>query len=379
VIESPGFFMTILSFLLVIGPLVFVHEFGHYIVGHWCGVKAEVFSIGFGREIFGWTDRRGTRWKVGWMPLGGYVKFAGDMNPASQPSDDWKALPAEERARTFQAKALWQRFLIVFAGPATNFLVAIAIFAAFFAVYGEPRTPTAIAAVAPKSAAEKAGMKPGDMIIALDGQSVERFEDIAPIVSIRPDQTLSVEIRRAGEEFIIPVRIDSVLERDRFGNEFRKGQLGIMATDRVIVPLAPGEVIGASIRHTRDIVSMMVETIGQVVTGRRSVKELGGPLKIAQFSGQQATLGAAALIEFMAMISINLGFINLLPIPLLDGGHLFFYAVEAVRRRPLNPVVQEWAFRSGLALLLGLMLFVTLNDLVSFGLWDHLAGLIGRS
>jgi len=379
VTESPGFLMTVLSFLLVIGPLIFVHEYGHYIVGRWCGVKADVFSIGFGREIFGWTDKRGTRWKVAWMPLGGYVKFAGDMNPASQPSDEWMALPPEERAQTFQAKTVWQRFLIVFAGPATNFLVAIGIFAAFFSFYGEPRTPTEIAQIMPESAAHRAGLQAGDRILSIDGQSVSRFEDIAPIVSIHPGETVDITLNRNGEEINLPVKLQSILERDRFGNEFRKGQLGILATGRVIVPLAPTEIVGAAIRHTRDIVSMMVETIGQVLTGRRSVQELGGPLKIAQFSGQQATLGAAAFVEFMAMISINLGFINLLPIPLLDGGHLFFYAVEAVRRRPLNPVVQEWAFRSGLALLLGLMLFVTLNDLTSFGLWDHLAGLIGRS
>jgi regulator of sigma E protease len=379
VTESPGFLMTVLSFLLVIGPLIFVHEYGHYIVGRWCGVKADVFSIGFGREIFGWTDKRGTRWKIAWMPLGGYVKFAGDMNPASQPSAEWMALPPEERAQTFQAKAVWQRFLIVLAGPLTNFLVAIGIFAAFFAFYGEPRTPTEIAQIMPQSAAAKAGLQAGDRILSVDGQSVSRFEDIAPIVSIHPGETVDITLNRNGDEINVPVTLQSIQERDRFGNEFRKGQLGILATNRVIVPLAPTEIVGAAIRHTRDIVSMMVETIGQVLTGRRSVQELGGPLKIAQFSGQQATLGAAAFVEFMAMISINLGFINLLPIPLLDGGHLFFYAVEAVRRRPLNPVVQEWAFRSGLALLLGLMLFVTLNDLTSFGLWDHLAGLIGRS
>lgn len=378
-IESPGFLMTVLSFLLVIGPLIFVHEYGHYIVGRWCGVKADVFSIGFGREIFGWTDKRGTRWKIGWMPLGGYVKFAGDMNPASQPSAEWMALPPEERAKTFQSKAVWQRFLIVLAGPLTNFLIAIGIFAAFFSVYGEPRTPTQIAAVAPQSAAERAGLKAGDTILSVGGQNVTRFEDIAPIVSIRPNEQLSIDLQRGSETLSVPVKIGSVKETDRFGNSFQKGELGIAATNRVIVPLAPTEVIGAALRHTRDIVSMMTETIMQVITGRRSVEELGGPLKIAQFSGQQATLGATAFVEFMAMISINLGFINLLPIPLLDGGHLFFYAVEAVRRRPINPVVQEWAFRSGFALLLGLMLFVTLNDLTSFGLWDHLAGLIGRS
>jgi Predicted membrane-associated Zn-dependent proteases 1 len=379
VIESPGILMTILSFLLVIGPLIFLHELGHYAVGRWCGVKADVFSIGFGREILGWTDKRGTRWKVGWMPMGGYVKFAGDMNPASQADPAWLQLPPEERNVTFQAKTLWQRALIVFAGPATNFLIAIAIFAAFFAVYGEPRTPPVIAVVEAGSAAAKAGLTPGDRITAIDGRDVERFEDISKIVSIRPEETMTIALVRKDHAIEVQAMPTALLERDRFGNEFKRGFLGIGPAGMTVEPLSPTQIVGAAIRHTGDVVEMMVDTLGQVITGRRSVKELGGPLKIAQFSGQQASLGPAAFVEFMAMISINLGFINLLPIPLLDGGHLFFYAVEAIRRRPLNPVIQEWAFRSGLALLLGLMLFVTLNDLLSFGVWDHLAGLIGRS
>ena len=377
--DSPGIWMTVLSFLLVIGPLIFVHELGHYFVGRLCGVKADVFSIGFGREIVGWTDKRGTRWKVGWMPLGGYVKFAGDMNPASQPSDEWLALPPAEREHTFQAKPLWQRFLIVLAGPVTNFLVAIGIFAAFFSIYGELRTPPVVALVEPGSAAARAGLSAGDRVVAIDDRPVETFEDIAKFVSIRPGERMTLRIVRGARPMVIVATPETIAERDRFGNEFSRGLLGIGPAGRAVVPLAPGEVLSASLRHTHDIVTMMIDTMGQVITGRRSVKELGGPLKIAQYSGQQASLGAASLIEFMAMISINLGFINLLPVPLLDGGHLFFYVLEAVRRRPLNPVVQEWAFRSGLALLLGLMLFVTLNDLGSFGLWDHLAGLIGRS
>lgn len=375
--ESPGILMTLISFLLVIGPLVFLHELGHYGMGRVFGVKADVFSIGFGREVLGWTDRRGTRWKIGWMPLGGYVKFAGDMNPASEPDEAWLALPPAERARTFQSKPLWQRSLIVLAGPLTNFLVAIAIFAAFFSIYGEARTPPVIAVVEQGSAAARAGIAPGDRITAINGGRIERFEDIATYVSIRPGETLNIDLERAGQ----PVRLQAipavVAERDRFGNEFNRGLLGVGPSGRTIVPLTPTEVTGASVRHTVDLVRMMVDTLWQVITGRRSVQELGGPIKIAQFSGQQATLGAAAFVEFMAMISINLGFINLLPVPLLDGGHLFFYAIQSVRRRPLSPVVQEWAFRSGLALILGLMLFVTLNDLGAFGLWDHLAGLIG--
>lgn len=378
-IESPGISFTLLSFLLVIGPLVFVHEFGHYAAGRFFGVKAEVFSIGFGREIFGWNDKRGTRWKIGWMPLGGYVKFAGDMNPASVPDANWYRLPPEIRAQTFQSKPLWQRFLIVFAGPATNFLIAIGIFAAFFAVYGEPRTEPVVAVVEQNSAADQAGLRPGDRIVSVAGQEIVRFEDIARIVSIRPGETMTIGFLRAGTRHDVQATPRALLERDRFGNEFRRGLLGIGPAGRTVVPLGAGEVLGAALRHTGDVVTMMVDTLAQVVTGRRSVKELGGPIKIAQYSGQQATLGLAALVEFMAVISINLGFINLLPIPLLDGGHLLFYVVEAVRRRPLNPVVQEWAFRSGLALLLGAMLFVTFNDIASFGFLDHLAGLIGRS
>lgn len=375
--DSPGIPMTLLSFLLVIGPLIFIHELGHYYVGRLFGVKADAFSIGFGRELIGWNDKRGTRWKIGWMPLGGYVKFAGDMNPASTPTDDWLALPADERNQTFQAKPLWQRFLIVLAGPLTNFVVAILIFAGFFLAFGEPRTPAIINMVQAGSAASEAGLRPGDRIITIGGRTVERFEDIARIVSIRPQEPLEVNLLRGGRPLSVVATPKAEIERDRFGNEFRRGLLGISPTARVIEPLAPGQVLVAAVRHTGDIVVMMVDTMGQIITGRRSVKELGGPLKIAQYSGQQAVMGWLPLIEFMAMISINLGFINLLPIPMLDGGHLIFYLLEGLRRRPLPPQAQEWAFRSGLALLLSFMIFVTFNDLGSFGIWERLAGLIG--
>ena len=376
-IDSPGIPMTLISFLLVIGPLIFVHELGHYWAGRIFGVKADAFSIGFGREIVGWTDKRGTRWKIGWMPLGGYVKFAGDMNPASTPTDEWLMLPAEERNRTFQAKPLWQRFIIVAAGPVTNFLVAIAIFAGFFLAFGEPRTPPVINYVAENSAAAAAGLKTGDRITEVGGRTVERFEDIARVVSIRPEEPLEIRLVRDGRPISLVATPGVDIERDRFGNEFRRGLLGISPTGKVIEPLPASQILGASVRHTWDVVVMMVDTMGQIITGRRSVKELGGPLKIAQYSGQQAVMGWLPFIEFMAMISINLGFINLLPIPLLDGGHLFFYLLEGIRRRPLPPQAQEWAFRSGLALLLSFMIFVTFNDLGSFGIWERLAGLIG--
>ena len=376
-IETPGVPFSAIAFLLVIGPLIFIHEMGHYLAGRWFGVKAETFSIGFGREILGWTDKRGTRWKVGWMPLGGYVKFAGDMNPASQASPEWLALPPEERAQTFQGKKVWQRFIIVFAGPAINFLFAIVVFAALFAIAGQPRTPPVVALVDPGSAAARAGILPGDRIQRIAGREVQRFEDISSVVVIRPGQSLDIELERGGRPLRLSATPTSELERDRFGNEFRRGLLGVRPVQAVVEPVPFWRLPGAAIGHTANTVVMMVETLGQVITGRRSVRELGGPLAIAKFSGQQASLGFLTFIAFMALISINLGFINLLPIPMLDGGHLLFYLAEGVRRKPLRPETQEWAFRTGLFALLALMLFVTFNDLASFGLWQRLGGLIG--
>ncbi|HEX8525462.1 RIP metalloprotease RseP [Allosphingosinicella sp.] len=374
--ESPGFFWTVLSFLLVIGPLIFVHELGHYFVGRWFGVKADVFSIGFGREVAGWTDKRGTRWKLGWLPLGGYVKFAGDMNPASQPSAEWLALPPEERNRTFQAKPVWQRFLIVLAGPVTNFLLAIVMIAGFLMVLGEPRTPPVIGAVQPGSGAAEAGLQPGDRIVEIDGSSVSHFSDIARKVILRPGERMNVRFQRSGQARETNVLAKPVVERDKFGNEFKKGQLGIGPAEVVIEPVSIGGALTGSVRMTWHVVTTTVEGLGQIITGRRSVKELGGPLKIAKFSGEQASLGLLAFLWFVAVISINLGFINLLPIPMLDGGHLLLYGIEGVRRKPLRPEAQEWAFRTGLAALLALMIFVTMNDLASFGLWSKLGGLI---
>lgn len=376
-IQTPGILMTILSFMLVIGPLIFIHEMGHYLAGRAFGVKADVFSIGFGRELFGWTDRRGTRWRVAWLPLGGYVKFAGDMNPASQPTAAWRALPAAERNATFQAKPVWQRFLIVLAGPAINFLVAILIFMSLFAIVGEGRTPSTVAVVVPASAAERAGIQAGDRITMIASQGVYRFEDIGDIVRHRAGETLKMDVYRDGRQIHLRVTPALDLQRDRFGNEYRIGMLGIAAGAQVTVPLTFRELPGAAARQTVLMTRTMIDTLWQIISGRRSVRELGGPLQIARLSGQVATLGWMDFAYFMAAISINLGFMNLLPIPMLDGGHLFFYCVEAVRRKPLDAKAQEWAFRSGLALLMTFMIFVTVNDLGSFGLWQRLAGLIG--
>ncbi|MGQ0660477.1 RIP metalloprotease RseP [Sphingosinicella sp.] len=375
--SSPGFIYTVIAFFLVIGPLIFIHEMGHYLAGRWFGVKAETFSIGFGREILGWTDKIGTRWKVGWLPLGGYVKFAGDMNPASTPSDEWLALPAEERSKTFQAKPVWQRFIIVAAGPAVNFLFAILVYIILFASYGQLQTPPVAAGIRAGSAAQAAGFQAGDRVLRIDGGEIGRFEDMITYIGIRPGQPMRFDIERGGRPLTLNVTPRVDVRRDRFGNEGRVGVIGLERPPVEVVSLPAHRIVGAAIVETGETVRMMVTTLGQLIRGERSLQEMGGPLKIAQFSGQQASLGWLYFIQFMTLISINLGFINLLPIPLLDGGHLLFYTIEGVRRKPLRPEAQEWAFRTGLAVLLALMIFVTFNDLASFGLFTGLGGLIG--
>jgi regulator of sigma E protease len=376
-IHNPGFLLTVLAFVAVIGPLVFVHELGHYLVGRWCGVKAEAFSIGFGPEIAAWVDRRGTRWRIGALPLGGYVRFKGDMNAASQADPAWLQLPAAERAESFPAKPLWQRAAIVAAGPFINFLFAILILAAFAFAHGESRTPAVAGQVQPGSAAAAAGIQPGDRIVSLNGREMATFDDIRLFAQIRAGEPVTILIDRAGKSIEKQGRVGAVQERDGFGNSYRIGRLGIAPGEPVIEPVPLWRAPVVAIKQTGQIIRTMVETLGQILGGGRSVKELGGPLKIAEVSGQAATLGIESFVFFMALISINLGFINLLPIPMLDGGHLLFYGVEAVQRRPVSPRVQEWAYRSGLAVLLAMMMLVTFNDLSSFGLWERLSGLIG--
>jgi regulator of sigma E protease len=372
-----GFVWTIGCFLLVIGPLIFIHELGHYFVGRWFGVKADTFSIGFGRELVGWTDRRGTRWKVAALPLGGYVRFAGDMSPASEPNAEWLSLPAEERAQTFQAKPVWQRFLIVFAGPAVNFLFAFAVIAVILVTLGEPVTPPVVAGIQPNSAAAAAGLRVGDRIVAMNGETMRRFEDIAFYTQLHPNSGLRIDLVRQGKALTLPAHIRAVNQTDGFGNTTEIGQLGIAQSGGAMRPVPLIEVPARSAGLVVGSVGNTLTAIGQILDGTRSAKELSGPVGVARVAGEQATLGWFAVVLLMAGISINLGFINLLPIPMLDGGHLLFYVVEGVRRRPVEPQVQEWAFRSGLALLLGLMLFVTFNDLGTVGLWQRLASLIG--
>ena len=376
-IQNPGFLLTVLAFVAVIGPLVFVHELGHYLVGRWFGVKAEAFSIGFGPELAAWVDKRGTRWRIGAFPLGGYVRFKGDMNAASQTDPAWLHLPASERAESFPAKPLWQKAAIVAAGPFINFLFAILILSTFAFVYGESRTPAVAGKVQTGSAAAAAGILPGDRIVSLNGREMTTFDDLRLYAQIRPGEPVTIVIERSGKTIEKPGRVGAVQEQDGFGNKFKVGRLGIAPAQPIIEPVPFWRAPAVAFKQTGQIIRTMVETLGQILGGGRSVKELGGPLKIAEVSGQAATLGPESFVFFMALISINLGFINLLPIPMLDGGHLLFYGVEAIQRRPVSQRVQEWAYRSGLAVLLAMMMLVTFNDLSSFGLWERLSGLIG--
>jgi regulator of sigma E protease len=281
-LESPGFLFTVLAFLLVLGPLVFVHEYGHYIVGRWCGVKADAFSIGFGRKIVGWTDKRGTEWKIGWLPLGGYVQFAGDRDAVSQSDAEWQALPDAERAHTFPAQPVWKRAAIVAAGPVTNFLFAILILAGFAWISGVPTSPPVAGTVLEGSAAEAAGIRPGDRIVSIDGRAMDNFMDIPMAVAHRPGEAMEVRIERAGARLDVRLTPRLVKEKDRFGNDFERALIGIapgkIAFERVSLTEAPL----VAVRQTGQIVRQTFEVLGQLLTGNRSVKDLSGPLKIAK-------------------------------------------------------------------------------------------------
>nr|WP_294850107.1 RIP metalloprotease RseP [uncultured Sphingomonas sp.] len=367
-LEQPPFWFIFVAFVCAIGPLVFFHELGHYLVARWCGVGAEQFSIGFGREIVGWTDRRGTRWKVGWLPLGGYVRFVGDMNAASQ-ADANSDLDEGQREIAFHNKPVWKRFLIVLAGPAANYLLAVVIFAVFFVAMGRPMTPPVADMVMPASAAQAAGIQQGDKIISIAGQATPRFEDIQRIVSIRPHETVEVVYEHDGQTVRRETTLGARQEVDRFGQSFEIGSLGVQRPEFRFEQLSVFQAIPAAVQSTIDLTRSMIDGLWQIITGRRAVQDLGGPLKMAQIAGQQLSLGIYPFIQLIALFSINLGFINLLPVPMLDGGHLMFYIAEGIRRKPVSLAAQDWAFRGGLALLLALVLFVTFNDLSSFGLF----------
>lgn len=365
----------VLPFLVVLTAVVFFHELGHFLVARWCGVRVMVFSVGFGRELVGRTDRHGTRWKVSAIPLGGYVKFAGDESAASTPDNEaLKAMTPEDRAAAFPAKPLWQRAAIVAAGPIANFILAIVIYAVFFSVYGKHSVAPRVDIVQADSAAAEAGFTPGDLIVAIDGQTIESFSQVQRIVSVNAGLPLSVIVERGGGNVDLTVTPRLREMTDRFGNVQRIGILGIQRStkpdDVVVRRYPPHLALVAGVRETWDVIVRTGEYIGGVFAGRNPADQLGGPIKVAQISGQVATLGVLALINVIAVLSISIGLINLMPVPLLDGGHLAFYLVEAIRGRPLSEWAMDMSYRIGFALVLSLMIFVTWNDISSLSLFS---------
>jgi len=359
----------ILPFLVILTILVFVHEMGHYLLARYNGVRVEVFSIGFGRELFGWNDRHGTRWKFSLIPLGGYVKMYGEGDEPEVAEDTAKrfrarglAVPAPEES--FHNKTVGQRAAIVAAGPAANYLFAVLVFAALFVTIGQRVTLPVVGEVVPGAAAEAAGFKAGDTIVSIDGTPITRFEQIISVVQLRPGTPMEFVVERDGAK--VPLTVTPAMEetKDPFGNVHRVGRIGLKADSAGrMVQHGPVSAVGQAVHEVVSMTWGSLTAIGQMVVGTRNSDELGGPVMIAKYSGDIWKLDAAAVLWFMASLSISLGLINLFPVPMLDGGHLLFYAFEAVRGRPLGPRLQEYGFRIGLALVLGLMLFATWNDL----------------
>lgn len=358
----------LLPFLFVLTVVVFVHELGHFLVARWCGVAVKTFSIGFGPEIAGFTDRHGTRWRLSWIPLGGYVKFIDDENAASAGQKSLEQLSPEDRKRSFQSKSLGQRAAVVAAGPIANFIFAILIFTAIFALFGERITAAKVDIVNPGSAAERAGFLPGDRVISIDGQTIGSFSEMQRIVGTSPDQPLHFVVDRGGKIVEITATPERKEITDHFGNTIRLGLLGIQRSaspdDWTLKRHDPVTAFGMAVKECYFVISRSLGYLYDVVTGREAADQLGGPIRIAQVSGQVATAGFVALLNLAAIISVSIGLLNLFPIPMLDGGHLLFYSIEAIRGRPLSESTQEIGFRIGLAFVLMLMLFATWNDLI---------------
>jgi regulator of sigma E protease len=360
--------LAVAGFLFVLTIVVFFHELGHFLVARWCGVAVKTFSIGFGPEIAGLTDRHGTRWKLSWIPLGGYVKFIDDENAASAGQKALEELTPEERKQSFQAKSLGQRAAIVAAGPIANFILAILIFTAVFTVFGERITAAKVDIVNPGSAAERAGFLPGDRVISIDGQKIASFSEMQRIVGMSPDQPLHFVVERDGKMLEITATPERKEITDNFGNVIRLGLLGIQrsasAGDWTLKRHDPATAVIMAVNEVRFVIERTFAYLYDVIAGRESADQLGGPLRIAELSGQVASLGIGPLLSFAAYISVSIGLLNLFPIPMLDGGHLLFYLIEAIRGRPLSEATQEIGFRIGLAFVLMLMIFATWNDLI---------------
>ena len=370
---SHGLIGYAVPFLFVLTIVVFFHELGHFLVARWAGVKVLTFSVGFGPELAGFNDRHGTRWKISAVPLGGYVKFFGDDNEASAPSSETlDGMTEEERAGSFHHKKVGPRAAIVAAGPIANFLLAIVIFAGTALYFGKPSSVPRVDAIQSDSVAAAAGFQVGDVVISIDGRVIESFADMQRVVSTSPGSALLFQVKRNGAVAQITATPALKEVKDIFGNSHRVGQLGIQYTarpeDRITTPVGFLESLKIGAEQVWFIITSTFKFIGSLFGGVGNAGDVGGPIRIAQLSGQAASLGFHFLLQLCAGLSVSIGLLNLFPVPLLDGGHLLFYAVEAVRGRPLSPKAQEMGFRIGLGLVLMLMVFATYNDIL------HLAG-----
>ncbi|RJG45354.1 MULTISPECIES: RIP metalloprotease RseP [unclassified Mesorhizobium] len=359
---------TIIPFLFVLTVVVFVHEMGHYLVGRWCGIGVQAFSIGFGPELFGFNDRHGTRWKLSAIPLGGYVKFVGDMNVTSAPdSTETANLTDAERKVAFHTQPIWKRALTVFAGPAFNFLLTIAVFTVMFSVYGRFVAEPMVAEVRPDSPAARAGILPGDRFVRVGGTRVETFADVQRLVSGRTGDAIEFVMLRDGKEVTVNATPEVMEQKDALGNNVKVGVIGVVNNEQVgqprVISYSPPGALLEAVYETGNIIARTGQFFQRFVVGREDKCQLGGPVKIADMAGKAAKLGFEWLVQLVALLSVGIGFLNLLPIPPLDGGHLLFYGVEAVIRRPVSERVTEAFYRLGMLLVLGFMGFVFWNDL----------------
>lgn len=368
-------FLTYASaFLLVLTVVVFIHELGHFLVARWCGVTVKAFSIGFGKEIFGFDDRHGTRWRFAWLPLGGYVKFMDDEGAASTPSKEMlENMTPEQRAGSFHLKPLWKRAAVVAAGPIANFLLAIFIFSLMTMLYGVTKVEPRVGEIVPDTPAAVAGFQPGDLILAIDDREIDSFSELQHIVSTHPERDLAFRIDRSGAEMTLIARPLLREIEDELAGKHRRSMIGIKIKNDITKVkrafVGPVEAIGVGTQRTWDVMTGTLRYIYDVIGGRQDASQLGGPIRIADISGKFAQLGPEFIIQLIGLISVSVGLINLFPIPMLDGGHLMFYAIEALRRKPLSEQSQEIGFRIGLAVILSLMVFVTLNDLPILKNW----------
>lgn len=370
IFSTEGFFLgTLVPFLFVLTVVVFVHEMGHYLVGRWCGIGVRAFSIGFGPELFGFNDSHGTRWKLCAIPLGGYVKFVGDMNAtSSQPSsEEMETLTEEERKVAFHTQPIWKRAATVVAGPLFNFLLTISVFAVLFAAYGRYVSEPMVAEVTVDSPAAKAGILPGDRFVSVDGGKVETFGDVQRLVSGRAGDTITFVMLRDGKEVTVTATPGLMEQEDALGNKVKVAVIGVVNNKELgqprLVTYSPAGALTAAVEETGHIIQRTGQFLQRFVVGREDKCQLGGPVKIADMAGKAAKLGFEWLVQLVALLSVGIGILNLLPIPPLDGGHLLFYGVEAIIRRPVSDRMMEMAYRAGLLLVLCFMGFVFWNDL----------------